>query len=119
MLESLLLDLKFFLTLLFISFLLILIDFTGFLNFPKAMIQFISIPIQIGLYQSNLTVQKQASILLFVRRSAQEKQALSEQLAQVLSENAQLKRELAETKAQVEQKNALNTQNFTMVAARP
>ncbi len=119
MLSSLLGDAKFFLTLVFISILLIIFDNFSLLNFPKSLLQQVTIPIQFGLYKTSQSVGRQFEFIALSRRASQENKALTEQLATVISENANLRKKLAESQAFTDQKNALNDQTFTMVAARP
>lgn len=119
MTKELLQDFRIFLSLVLISAILIFLDNANFLNFPKGVVQSIASPIQYGLYKSSNTFAKQFSFIFLVRRTAQEKRALEEQLATVLSENANLKKQLAETQAFAQQEQALNSQNFKSVPARP
>lgn len=117
--KTLLADAKIFFFLILISFFLILFDNASLFNLPKSFIQSVTSPIQYGLYKSASAVGKQLSFIFLVRRSAQEKRALEEQLAQVLSENAQLRKKLAESQSFLAQQSALNSQNFNLVVARP
>lgn len=119
MTKELLQDARTFLTLILLSGFLILFDSANFLNFPKSLVQSVTSPIQYGLYKSANTFGKQFSFIFMVRRTAQEKKALEEQLATVLSENANLRKKLAETQAFAGQQQALNPQTFKWVEARP
>lgn len=102
-----------------IAVLLLLIDSTGILTWPKGLMQQITIPIQYGLYKTSTQVGKQFEFIFLARRAVQENKAMSEQLAQVLSENSQLQKKLSETQALVQQQQALDAQTFSLVAARP
>lgn len=119
MLQSLLVDGKVLVVLLFFSILLAIGDRLGYLALPKAGVQFLTTPIQYGLYKSSLGFTKQLEFITLSRRASQENKALTEQLAQVLSENANLRRKLSETQALVDQENAVNPQTFNLVNARP
>jgi rod shape-determining protein MreC len=107
-----------FLVLIF-SLILLLSDSSGILNWPKGLLQQITIPIQYGLFKTSTQVSKQFEFIFVARRASQENKALSEQLAQVLSENSQLQQKLAETKAQLEQQGTLDAQTFALVPSRP
>lgn len=119
MLQSLLSDFKTFITLIFLSICIILIDNVGFLNLPKSAIQFITIPIQFGLYKTGNSLGNQFEFIFFARTAVNENRALKRQFADVLSENTKLKKELTEAKSILDQQKALNSQNFTMTASRP
>lgn len=119
MLKAVLTDLKLFASLIIIALFLTVFDNLGFLNLPKSLIQTITIPIQYGLYNTSRIVTRQFEFIVLSRRASQEKKALTEQLALVLSENAQLRRKLAEAEGFIEQKKVLDPQEFEMVAARP
>lgn len=112
-------DLRTFLVLILISGLLVFLDQQSVLNFPKAIVQAVTSPIQYGLYKSANSVGKQFSFVFLVRRTAQEKKALEEQLATVLSENATLRKQLAENQARSTQQSALNPQTFQLLESRP
>lgn len=90
------------------------------LNLPKALLQYATVPIQYGLYQTGERVSKQFEFIILARTAAQKNQALTMQLADVLSENANLQRKLAEKLAFDEQMiSPLNPKTYSMVAARP
>lgn len=119
MLSGLLADAKIFLTLTIFSIILIFLDNSGFLNFPKSVLQQITIPIQFGLYKTSLKIGHQFEFIILARHTSQEYKAQSEQLANALSDNANLRKKLAEAQSFIDQSKALNDQTFTMVAARP
>lgn len=119
MLSSLLADAKIFLSLVIISIFLIILDNLNFLNFPKSTLQQITIPIQYGLYKTGLNIGSQFEFIILARRSSKEYKVQSEQLANLLSENANLRKKLAETQSFIDQSKTLNDQTFSMVATRP
>lgn len=117
--RSLTTNLKQFLILLFVSVLIFLLDLENLLAIPKASLQFITSPIQFGLYRSSLLVTHQLDFIINARTASKEKVAIREQLAQVLSENANLRRQLSESQAYLNQSKALDPQIYTYLAARP
>jgi len=119
MFSSLLKDARIFLILIISSILIIFFDNLGVLNFPKKIIQSITNPIEYGLYKSALGINRQFDFVVFTRRSAQEKKALEEQLANVISDNANLRRQLSETQGFLDEQKSLSPQTYTTVAARP
>lgn len=112
-------DTKIILFSLFLAVLLFLTDSTGVLNWPKGLLQSITTPIQYGLFKTSSQITRQFEFIVLARRASQENKALSEQLAQVLSENSQLQKKLAETQGMVEQQQTLDAQTFALVPARP
>ena len=112
-------DFKLFASLILISLILTAIDSLGLLNIPKSLIQTITSPIQYGLYKTATSTRRQFDFVFVARRTSQENKALSEQLAQVLSENAKLQKKLAETQGFLEQQKSLDPQTYTMMPARP
>lgn len=119
MLKLLLEDIKLFLILIFISAVLILLDYLKALNFPKSIIQTISVPIQYGLYKNSTNISSQFGFILNARKASQENKALGEQLALVLSENANLRKKLSETRAFLSQEKSLDEEVFNLIPARP
>ncbi len=119
MFPSLLKDVRIFLTLVIFSLLIIFFDSLGILNLPKKALQNITNPIEYGLYKSALAVNRQFDFIVFTRRSAQEKKALEEQLAALISDNANLRRQLSETQGFLDEQKSLSPQTYTTVAARP
>lgn len=117
--KALFTDFKLFFSLVFLAFIIIILDNFNFLSFPKGAIQSVTAPIQYGLYRTSLGVGKQFEFIILARTSAQQNKALQEQLALVLSENANLRKKLAETEAFLNQQNSLSPENFTLLAARP
>ncbi len=119
MISVLLRDIKTYSLLLLIAVIIFVVDTIGILNFPKSIVQTVTIPIQYGLYRSYQTVGNQFQFMFRARRAAQEQKALNEQMAIILSENTQLKKKLAEVEGQLQQQNSLNPQEFNLTAARP
>lgn len=119
MLSSILEDYKTFLIFLTIALFLTFFDAFGYLNFPKKLLQNLTIPIQFGLYKTSVNIEKQFEFIFLIRRASQENKALTEQMAQVLSENANLRKKLAQLEAFSEQSNSLGEQTFSSVASRP
>lgn len=119
MLSRLFSDSRVFFTFIFFSIVLGFFDGLGALNFFKAGLQYVTVPIQYGLYKTSLGVGKQFEFIVLARRASQENKALQEQLAQVLSENANLRRKLSETEGFLKQQSTLGMQTFNLVAARP
>lgn len=119
MFELLKQDSKVILSCLFIAVLLVLVDAAGAINWPKKMLQQVTTPIQYGLYKTSSQFTRQFNFIFLARRAAQEHKALTEQLAQVLSENSQLQKKLAETEALFQQEQTLDTQIFDLKPARP
>jgi rod shape-determining protein MreC len=116
---TLLKDSRLFFVLVCVSLLLLLLDNSGLLNVPKRGVQAVSVPIQYGLYKSTQTLGNEFSFIFLARRAFQENKALTEQLAQVLSENADLRRSLAQAQGFLQEQQSLNPQVYTTVAARP
>ena len=119
MLKSLLVDLRTLLAFLTVSGILFFLDIFQMLSLPKGVLQQVTIPIQYGLYKSYSNVARQFEFVLQARQSAQENKAKSEQMAQILSENAELRQKLAEAQSFLDQKQALSDQTFNLVPARP
>lgn len=119
MFSTLLKDSKAFIILTLISILIVLLDNAHFLALPKSLLERITSPIQYGLYKTALGINRQFDFIVFTRRSAQEKKALEEQLATVISDNANLRRQLSETQGFLDQQRSLDPQTYSLVAARP
>lgn len=117
--KALLSDLKILFTVIVISIILILLDSIRFLDLPKTGLQFITSPIQYGLYKTSRSVGSQFEVIAISRRASQENKALREQLATILSENSKLQKKVDETAAFLEQQNSLDAESFNLVATRP
>lgn len=98
---------------------LVFLDYSKLLNFPKSLLQQVSVPIQYGLYKSSLNVSKQFEFIVNARKASQENKALSGQLALVLSENADLRKKLSEAQAFLSQEKTLSGEVFNLIPARP
>lgn len=119
MIPSLLADLRFFVSLIFLSIILTLADSLNLLNYPKSKLEQITIPIQYGLYQTSHGLLGQFEFVILAGRAYSESKLLREQLALVLSENSRLRRELAETQATLAQRQTFSLYTFDLVSARP
>lgn len=102
-----------------LSILLFVTDSAGVLNWPKGLLQQVATPIQYGLFKTSSQFTRQFEFIVLARRASQENKALSEQLAQVLSENSQLQKKLAEAQGMLQQQQTLDAQTFALVPARP
>lgn len=116
--KALLFNLRIFLSLIFLSLFLILADSLGFLNFPKSLIQTLTIPVQFGIYTSGMTVKKQFEFIAISRFAVLENKALKQQMSELLTENSQLKSELQETKSLIDSYNKLSPRTYEMMPAR-
>ncbi len=112
-------DLQLFFALFLLSALIIILDISHLLAWPKTALSFISTPIQFGLYDSSRQFGKQFSFISAIRYSVQENAALKQQLADILSENAGLRTQLAETQAKIDQQSAIDPRTYKLLAARP
>lgn len=119
MLKFLLLDVKTFLILLLVSVIFMMMDFMQLLLLPKGVLQQVTIPIQYGLYRSYVNVSRQFEFVLSARQAAQENKAKSEQMAQILSENANLRKKLDEARSFLDQDKVLSDRTFNLTPARP
>lgn len=119
MLKLLLTDFKTLVILILICSVVGLLDNYKFLNLPKALISQMTLPIQYGLYKSYSTAARQFSFVIQARQSAQENAAKSEQMAQILSENANLRKKLAEAESFLSQQEALPSETFNLIPVRP
>lgn len=117
--KLLLTDIKIFLILILISILLLFFDYFRLLNFPKSLVQSLTVPVQYGFYKTGLGVSRQFEFVFLARSAAQKNKALTDQLAEVLSENARLRKNLAEAEGALAQQTSLSPETFNLVAARP
>lgn len=111
-------DSKIFFSLFFLSLFLILFDQLNLLNFPKSLLQTITIPIQYGFYESGQAVKKQFEFIGASRYAAQENKALRVQLGELLTENTNLKTALSETESLVDSYNKLSPKTYDLLPAR-
>lgn len=112
-------DLKIFLTVIFISLLLSLLDLAHFLTLPKSLVFYITNPISFGLYTTNQNIGRQFYFIFQARFAAQENRALKEQLAQLISENANLRKQVVEKEVFLSQEDYLSFETYNLQAARP
>lgn len=112
-------NLKTFLLLIFISLIILILDNTHFLNWPKQLLSYLTTPISFGIYQTNQKISRQFYFIVASRFAAQENKAIKEQIGQLISENANLRRRLAETEAQVVQELYLDPKTYHLISARP
>lgn len=112
-------NLQLFLTLIFLSILILFLDNIHFLQLPKIALSYITTPIQFGLYSSGQSAGRQFYFVFQARFAAQENIALKEQLAELLSENAKLRRSLSETQSLLEQQKTLDPRVYNLIFARP
>lgn len=110
---------KIFLTVVFVSFLIIFLDAVHFLTLPKNFIFYITNPISFGLYNLDKNISKQFYFLFQARLSAQENKALKEQIGALLSENSKLRRDLAENQSLLSQQKHLDPKSYNLIPARP
>lgn len=111
-------DLKLFFVLVFASLLIFAFDHFGLFNGPKFLLQYLTVPIQYGLYDSTQGLNKQVQSFLLVRRAVLEDRALRIQLGELLTENAALRQQLAETQILVAQYNKLSPETYDLLPAR-
>lgn len=111
-------DLKSLLIYVFLSLLLILTDHLGALNYPKSLLQQVTIPVQYGLYQSGLYFKGQFDFIFALRKAAQENKALKKQLSEILLENATLAEKVREKQILDAQYNKIDPKNFDLLPAR-
>ena len=115
----LLAPLKLYFLLSLVSVICFSLDQLGLLKLPVSLIQNITVPIQYGLFQTGRLTSFQFGFIFQARFAAKENQALKNQLALVLSENASLRTKLAQSEAQVEQQDSLSPKTFNLTPARP
>lgn len=109
---------KAYLFLSFFSLLIFLFDILGFLNFPKTVIQTLTVPIQYGFYQGNKVVGNQFSFIINARTAVKENKALKIQMADILIENARLKKEKEENEILLSTYNKLNPKTYDLTPTR-
>lgn len=112
-------NLKIFLILIILSFLILILDLIHFLTFPKALLAYLTNPVSFGLYQTSRNAGKQFYFVFAARFAAQENKALKEQIGQLLSENTNLRKKLAETESLLSQEKHLDPTTYNLIAARP
>lgn len=119
MLKALFDNAKLFLILIGISILFLIMDFYTLLDSPKSLVQFISTPIQYGIYSTGINFGRQFDFIIISRNASRENNLLKTQISEVVSENAILKKKIAELEGMVEQEDSLSPQTFSLIPARP
>lgn len=99
------------------SILLALFDALGLLNYFKQTVQYLTIPIQYGLYGVGVNVSRQFAFVTEARFAAQQNQALEKQLGELLIENSNLQKQLLDAKAMIDQQNGLDPQTYNLLPA--
>lgn len=111
-------DLKTLSFLVFFSLLIFLFDILGFLNFPKIVIQTVTVPIQYGLYQGGKAIGNQFEFIFKARIAVKENKALKIQMGELLAENANLKKEMETNEVLLNTYNRLNPKTFDLLPSR-
>lgn len=111
-------DLKTFILLFLASILLFILDFTHLTNFPKSLLQAITIPVQYGLYHSGVVAGGKLSTIISVRQAVKEHEALKRQFSDLMLENASLRKEIAIKEALLDQENTLKPETYNLISAR-
>lgn len=119
MLTALFENAKLYLILIGISLLFFVADFYNLAEGFKSLVQFITTPIQYGVYSTGINFGRQFDFIVISKNAAKENNALKIKISEVISENAALKKKVAELEGMVEQENSLSPQTFSLVPARP
>ena len=112
-------NLKLFIILIVLSFLIFGLDTIHALTLPKQATFYITNPISFGLYKNSQNISRQFDFIFKARFTTLENKALKEQLATMLSENANLRRELAQTQSLLSQEKHLDPNTYNFLPARP
>lgn len=112
-------DFKIFMTVIFLSLAVFVLDSFHFLTLPKRLAFYVSNPISFGLFSSSKSFGRQFYFIFQARLSIQEVKALKEQIGQLLSENAKIRKNLAETQSLLSQEKHLDPQTYNLLPARP
>lgn len=116
--KTILLDFKIFALFFALSLLIFVFDNLGFLNFPKQLLQTLTVPVQYGLYKTSRNIGDQFSFIKDARTTSLQNRALKIQYAEVIAENAALQKKLRETEDLIDQYNKLSPQTFDLLPAR-
>lgn len=108
-----------FLLLLFISILLLALDFFRLLSIPKIGAYYLTNPVSFSLYRTKQSISKQFYFVFSARFAAQENKALQEQIGQLISENANLRTKLAETESMLDQQKSIDPKTYNLFSAHP
>lgn len=112
-------DLRLVLTLILISLLLLGLDLINLLYYPRLALETVTVPIQVGVYQSSKLVSRQLESIFTARFAAQENRALRSQLAELIMEKSALQRKTRELQAMLDQQESFDLQTFDLIPARP
>lgn len=110
---------KLYLILLGISLLLFAADFYNLTTVPKSIVQFVTTPIQYGIYSTGINFGRQFDFIIISKNAAAENNLLKSKISEIISENAVLKKRISELEGMVEQENSLSPQTFSLIPARP
>lgn len=116
--KGILADLKLFLILTLTSLLILFLDNFNLLNLPKQGLQYLTTPIQYGLYQAGSFSRRQLGFIVAARHAAQEITALKKQLGELMLENASLRTKVAESETLLNQYSTLDPRMFNLLPAR-
>lgn len=116
--KGLLLDFKLFIILVLASSLILVLDKVGFLYFPKVALQTITIPIQVGVYESAKVIGRQFGFLFEARYASQQLGALRLQLSELILDKARLEKELNEARILSDQQSTISPQTYPLISAR-
>lgn len=112
-------NIRVFLILILLSFVIFLLDVFKFLDLPKQFIYYLTNPISFGIYNTNRNIGKQFHFIFQARFASQENKALKEQIGKLLSENAELRKQLAQTQALISQEKHLDPNTYNLLPASP
>lgn len=112
-------NLQLFLSLLFLSLIILLLDQFHLLDFAKRGAFYITNPLSFGIYKTYQNVSRQFYFIYTARQSAQQNLALKEQIGQLLSENAKIRQYLAEVETLSSQSEFLGPKTYNLIPARP
>ncbi len=119
MLKALFENAKLYLILFGISLLIFVADFYNLTEGFKGIVQFISTPIQYGVYSTGIKFGREFDFIIISRNAAKENDILNTKVSEIVSENAALKKRIVELEGMVEQEDSLSPQTFSLVPARP
>lgn len=116
--QSILADFRLFTILVIIAILLICFDGLNVFSLPKSLVQYITSPLQYGIYHGGLGLKTQFEFVYMARKASQENVALRQQMGGLLTENATLRKDLTEKNAMLVQGDTLNPTNYHLIPAR-
>lgn len=115
--KALVSDFKLFFGLILLSLFLLLFDNLNLLNFPKSLVQTITVPVQYGLYKSVTSIGENFQFISTARQAYLENEALRLQLGELLTENSNLRKKLSENETLVDQYNKLSPITYDLMPA--